>query len=64
MVVVYPVESNLVQGLTDTQLRASAVPVSAVGLPLPTGTRVRLWFTQTLGNSSLSSISRQDHLDA
>ena len=43
-----PVESNLVQGLTDTQLRASAVPVSgtfwqatqpvsAVSLPLPTG---------------------------
>ena len=36
------VESNLVQGLTDTQLRASAVPVSGVpvGLsssPLPTG---------------------------
>ena len=32
-----PVESNLVQGLTDTQLRASAVPVSAASLPLPTG---------------------------
>lgn len=32
-----PVESNLVQGLTDTQLRASAVPISASALPLPTG---------------------------
>ena len=46
-----PVESNLVQSLTDTQLRASAVPVSftrlasgtdsvttsAASLPLPTG---------------------------
>ena len=46
-----PVESNLVQGLTDTQLRASAVPVSftrlasgtdsvtisAASLPLPIG---------------------------
>lgn len=32
-----PVESNLVQGLTDSQLRASAVPVSAASLPLPTG---------------------------
>ena len=32
-----PVESNLVQGLTDTQLRASAVPVSLSSLPLPTG---------------------------
>lgn len=32
-----PVESNLVQGLTDTQLRASAVPVSLSSSPLPTG---------------------------
>ncbi len=31
-----PVESNLVQGLTDTQLRASAVPVSLSSSPLPT----------------------------
>ena len=32
-----PVESNLVQGLTDSQLRASAVPVSLSSSPLPTG---------------------------
>lgn len=32
-----PVESNLVQGLTDAQLRASAVPVSLSSSPLPTG---------------------------
>ena len=32
-----PVENNLVQGLTDTQLRASAVPVSLSSSPLPTG---------------------------
>ena len=31
-----PVESNLVQGLTDSQLRASAVPVSLSSSPLPT----------------------------
>ena len=60
-----PVESNLVQGLTDTQLRASAVPVSgtfwqstqpvsAVSLPLPTGASTSA--LQTTGNSSLSSI--------
>ena len=30
-----PVESNLVQGLTDTQLRASAVPVSGTFGKLP-----------------------------
>ena len=60
-----PVESNLVQGLTDSQLRASAVPVSgtfwqstqpvsAVSLPLPTGASTSA--LQTTGNSSLSSI--------
>ena len=49
-----PVESNLVQGLTDTQLRASAVPVSAVSLPLPTDASTSA--LQTTGNSSLSSI--------
>ena len=37
-----PVESNLVQSLTDTQLRASAVPVSAASLPLPTGAATEL----------------------
>ena len=70
MVVIVPVESNLVQGLTDTQLRASAVPVSgtflatqsilftqpvsAVSLPLPTDAITSA--LQTTGNSSLSSI--------
>lgn len=37
-----PVESNLVQALTDAQLRASAVPVSAASLPLPTGAATEL----------------------
>ena len=49
-----PVESNLVQGLTDTQLRASAVPVSAASLPLPSGASTSA--LQTTGNNSLSSI--------
>ena len=60
-----PVESNLVQGLTDTQLRASAVPVSgtfwqatqpvsAVSLPLPTGASTSA--LQTTGNNTLSNI--------
>lgn len=40
--------------LTDTQLRASAVPVSAASLPLPTGAATSA--LQTTGNSSLSSI--------
>ena len=49
-----PVESNLVQGLTDTQLRASAVPVSAASLPLPTGAATAT--LQTTGNNTLSNI--------
>lgn len=49
-----PIESNLVQGLTDAQLRANDVPVSAVSLPLPTGASTSA--LQTTGNSSLSSI--------
>ena len=32
-----PCREQLVQGLTDTQLRASAVPVSLSSSPLPTG---------------------------
>lgn len=41
-------------GLTDTQLRATAVPVSAASLPLPTGGATSA--LQTTGNTSLSSI--------
>lgn len=41
-------------GLTDTQLRASAVAISAASLPLPTGASTSA--LQTSGNSSLSSI--------
>lgn len=40
--------------LTDTQLRASAVPVSAANLPLPSGAATAA--NQTTGNASLSSI--------
>jgi hypothetical protein len=40
--------------LTDTQLRATAVPVSTASLPLPTGASTSA--LQTSGNSSLSSI--------
>jgi len=40
--------------LTDTQLRASAVPISAASLPLPTGASTSA--NQTTANSSLSSI--------
>lgn len=40
--------------LTDTQLRASAVPVSAAALPLPAGASTSA--LQTTGNTSLSSI--------
>lgn len=40
--------------LTDAQLRASAVPVSAASLPLPSGAATSA--LQTTGNSSLSSI--------
>ena len=40
--------------LTDTQLRASAVPVSAATLPLPSGASTSA--LQTTGNTSLSSI--------
>ena len=40
--------------LTDTQLRASAVPVSASSLPLPSGAATSA--LQTTANSSLSSI--------
>jgi hypothetical protein len=41
--------------LTDTELRASAVPVSAASLPLPAGAATSA--LQTTGNSSLSSIN-------
>lgn len=41
-------------GLTDAQLRASAVPISAASLPLPTGASTSA--AQTTGNASLSSI--------
>ena len=41
-------------GLTDAQLRATAVPVSAASLPLPTGAATSA--NQTTGNGSLSSI--------
>lgn len=40
--------------LTDTQLRAVAVPISAASLPLPTGAATSA--LQTTGNTSLSSI--------
>lgn len=40
--------------LTDTQLRATAVPISASSLPLPTSAATSA--LQTAGNSSLSSI--------
>lgn len=40
--------------LTDTQLRASAIPVSAASLPLPTNAATSA--LQTSGNTSLSSI--------
>lgn len=40
--------------LTDTQLRASAVPVSAASLPLPSGASTSA--LQTTGNTSLASI--------
>jgi len=40
--------------LTDTQLRASAVPISAAALPLPAGAATSA--AQTTTNSSLSSI--------
>lgn len=40
--------------LTDTQLRATAVPISASSLPLPTGASTSA--LQTSGNTSLSSI--------
>lgn len=40
--------------LTDSQLRASAVPVSAASLPLPTGAATSAG--QTTGNTSLSNI--------
>lgn len=41
-------------GLTDAQLRASAVPISAASLPLPDGAATSA--IQTTGNTSLSSI--------
>jgi hypothetical protein len=41
-------------GLTDAQLRAAAVPVSAATLPLPTGAATSA--AQTTGNASLASI--------
>lgn len=41
-------------GLTDTQLRASAVPVSAASLPLPSGAATSA--KQDTGNTSLASI--------
>lgn len=40
--------------LTDTQLRAAAVPVSATSLPLPSGAATAA--NQTTGNTSLSNI--------
>jgi hypothetical protein len=40
--------------LTDAQLRASAVPISAASLPLPSGAATSA--LQTTGNTSLSSI--------
>lgn len=40
--------------LTDTQLRATALPVSAASLPLPSGAATAA--AQTTGNASLSSI--------
>lgn len=49
-----PVSTGLAQGLTDTQLRATAVPVSNASLPLPAGASTLA--AQTSGNSSLSSI--------
>jgi hypothetical protein len=46
--------TGLSQPLTDTQLRAADVPVTATSLPLPTGASTAA--LQTTGNSSLSSI--------
>lgn len=45
---------NVLGPLTDTQLRASAVPVSAASLPLPTGAATSA--LQVTGNASLASI--------
>jgi hypothetical protein len=42
-------------GLTDTQLRASPVPVSASTMPLPSGAATSA--NQTTGNTSLSTIA-------
>lgn len=46
--------TGLTQPLTDTQLRAAAVPVSAATLPLPSGAATSA--LQTTGNTSLASI--------
>lgn len=49
-------------GLTDAQLRASAVAISALSLPLPTGASTSA--LQTAGNASLSSMdSKMPALD-
>ncbi len=44
--------------LTDTQLRASAIPVSATSLPLPAGAATDT--KQDTGNASLSTIAGKD----
>ena len=49
-----PVETGLVQSLTDAQLRATPVPVSTASLPLPSGASTEA--KQDIGNTSLSSI--------
>lgn len=53
----FPLGTQAVSGsfLTDTQLRASAVPISAASLPLPTGAATSA--LQTTGNSSLGSLA-------
>lgn len=46
--------TRAVTGLTDAQLRASAVPVTAASLPLPSGAATSA--LQTAGNASLTSL--------
>ena len=48
------ISSDSPKGLTDAELRATAVPISAATLPLPAGAATSA--NQTTGNSSLSSI--------
>jgi len=57
----YPYPADATTGLTDAELRASAVPVSAASLPLPTGaaTAAKQPALGTAGTSSADVISIQ-----